>query len=531
MRGPRSPSLPSDQERRRSVPTVGPRVAQRAALGALGALALAAPAERPELWPLGAIAAAPWFAALRGLGFGPALALGAAVGALYAALLSAWLPATLRGLGASDAGAYAFWCVACAVCGATRFALWSAVATGLATRTPGERALGIAAAVYALEAALLRGFAGPPLGLLGSGQIGALGVAQLALVGGVPAISALLVAQGSALADLQARRAGAGRVVAETVAAWLALATAGLPLAEALRPSRPNAKPVEVLLLQPSLPRGERWFPRQQARQLRRVRHFVERALVANPGIDALLLPENLLTSPLDRTPALRDALRSAVDATDVPWLGGFAMAAGDDPSRYRSALLWIAPGRGIVARADKRRGVPWIESPPPRATRLASILGAAARGPRLVTTERASPLGGPFPLTALLCYEALFPKLAAARRVPGSLALAVLAEESWLAGSASRRLANAARFRAIETRQALLRVSHGGLSLAGDAFGRVLAELPRGREAQRRVRLAPSPRAHVRERAGIAGLAFAGAASAGAAFAIRSRVLRRGRR
>ena len=90
-----------------------------------------------------------------------------------------------------------------------------------------------------------------PWGLLGHSQLGVPGVAQLALVGGVPVVSALLGAIHQALATAATERTPASRrVLASCLAAWLALALVGLPLAHAVRPAAPPGERRE--------PRGER---------------------------------------------------------------------------------------------------------------------------------------------------------------------------------------------------------------------------------------------------------------------------------
>ena len=93
--------------------------------------------------------------------------------------------------------------------------------------------------------------------------------------------------------------------------------------------------------------------------------------------------------------------------------------------------------------------------------------------------------------LAPLLCYEVLFPALAAQRRTPESVALVNLADDGWAPGSAaSRHLTQLARFRAIEQRLPLVRLAHGGLSAVIDEYGRVIEQLPLDEYASRRMSL-----------------------------------------
>jgi apolipoprotein N-acyltransferase len=110
--------------------------------------------------------------------------------------------------------------------------------------------------------------------------------------------------------------------------------------------------------------------------------------------------------------------------------------------------------------------------------------------------------------VTVVLCYEALFPGPAARRRAPDSVAILNLADDGWVAGeAATQQLTDAARFRAIEQRLPLVRVAHGGLSAAFDAFGRPLLTLPPDTFAHATLTVAPSPPPTRSERAALLAL------------------------
>jgi apolipoprotein N-acyltransferase len=269
---------------------------------------------------------------------------------------------------------------------------------------------------------------------------------------------------------------------------------------------------VDLLLVQPNLPRAERWGDALQPLALYRVRAFADRAFAAEPrGIAALVLPENLLTTRVDASRELSASLEAWVDALGAPILTGLVMSARrTDPRIYRSAAVWLEPARGITARLDKQRAIPLLES----SRRflgdawLAHLFGSAASWPRVEEEPRSRALAGPAAIAPLLCYEVLFPAIAARRRASESVALANLADDSWLPGAeVSRRLTQLARFRAIEQRLALVRVAHGGLSAVVDEFGRVREELPLDRYSARRVSLRALPAPAWRERLAVLAL------------------------
>ena len=152
----------------------------------------------------------------------------------------------------------------------------------------------------------------------------------------------------------------------------------------------------------------------------------------------AVVWPENVLTVAFDRSFELRTMLFEHVDRWGTPLLTGVVRSASGDVSRrqrYRSSVVWIAPGRGVVASQDKVRAVPILEGELDGLSgRLATlVLGDAAIGPRVSEGIEAGALRADFSLAVTLCYEALFPDLVSARRDGESVALLQLADDSWI--------------------------------------------------------------------------------------------------
>jgi apolipoprotein N-acyltransferase len=361
--------------------------------------------------------------------------------------------------------------------------------------------------------------AGVPWALLGHSQAGALGVAQLAAVGGLPLLSGFLAGINQAVAIAWEARGSREslRGLAALLAAWGVMALAGLSLARALRPvgAAPAASRVTLLIVQPDVPRGERWAENLQASHLAKIARQTERALgEPGPPPDAILWPENLLTAPIDRDPQLEASLQAAVDRLGVPViLGAVRSANGSDPDLHRSSVLWLAPGRGIVASIDKTRAFPLLEaaSSSRGAGLVARAFGGAARWKKVEEAPTAGPLRASFSLAVVLCYETLFPGIAAERRDPESVAIGNLADDGWIGGAAAtHQLAAFARFRAIEQRLPLVRVAHGGLSVVVDPFGETLLELPEDRWAHGRVEVRGGPPPGLLERAALVGLPLA---------------------
>jgi apolipoprotein N-acyltransferase len=486
--------------------------------------------------PLATVALVPWLVATVHRDFARAMALGLLVGTLAGCASTPWVPAALAALGASPLRAGLGFVAAGVWVHGLAFAAVGALVRGLRSASPWARIAATALVFLALDALRLAGAWSLPWALLGHSQGSVLGVAQLAVVGGVPLLSALLAAvnQAAAIAwETRGERAALRRCAA-LATAWLALALLGLPIAEQVRAPRTDerrAPSLRLLLVQPAIPRGERWAPELQGKHLARMIDATSKALLAtSPPPDAILWPENLLTTRLEQVPALAAELRAAVDRFGVPLLLG-AVRSANHEGRYRSSVLWLEPGRRLVASLDKQRAVPLLEAAP--RSRLAETatrwLAGAGAGPRV---EEAAAGDGAVvarsKLAPVLCFEALFPALVASRRQPGTLAVVNLADDGWVeAEAATPQLVAFASFRAVEQRLPLVRVAHGGLSAAVDAYGRRILSLPLDAWADASVELHEEAPPSLAERAALLALPLASGAGVGwglAAWARRPR-------
>jgi apolipoprotein N-acyltransferase len=459
-----------------------------------------------------------------------AILLSASTGALTAAAVVGWLPSALRGFDATFASSAAGFALACSWGGGLRFALAAAPVHLARGAAPGWRVAAAADGWMASDWIACHPALGLHVALLGHSQIGALGVAQLALVGGVPLISGLLAGVGQALALWAAKgwsRARAAPALA-LVGAWTALVACGLPVATGWRPERRgDVDPVDLLLVQPDLPRGERWAPRLQRAHLERAGRYTLRALRGSDALpDAVVWPENLVTSPVDTSPALGSELAGWAERFGTSLLLGVARSASARNSdTYRSSALWMRRDGTLGATLDKHRAVPVLEAAGWPGW-LDAAFGAAADWSKVEEGEGGGALRADgATLTVVLCYEALFPDLVAARRVADSAAILNLADDSWVQGvAATEQLAAYARFRAIEQRLPLARVAHGGLSIVVDAFGRTLERLPLDAWAHATLRASPRPPPGSGERVAIALVPLAGAGVALGAWRLATR-------
>lgn len=462
-------------------------------LGALASAGLLWQAQPPhDLAWLAPIALVPWLLAARGLDFARAAVSAGMLGLVCGLAVSSWIPEALDVRGARHISASFGWLLTSLWAGALPAALLGGAIQGLDRF--GARVQIPACALLAFALDLLRSSfeAGIPWALLGHSQAPFAGVAQLAAVGGVPLVSALLVAMNLAIARMlhPQRRPAEVASALGCIAAWLTLAFAGVPLAERLNafaraPETQAEPPLRALLARHRVRYEERWVAETQRTQLAALSLHTERALRRAPAPpDLIIWPENTLTTPLDRDPELARDLYDAVSRFGVDVvLGAVAAEPGVELDQaYRSVALWVSPQSGVLDAVAKTSGVPLVESA--ATTRLERILRTwfgIPEGARALRTAREQrPLRGALEVASALCYEVIYPGLIAARRGPATRAILNPSSDAWMRdpSAVSAQLTAYGSFRAIEQRLPLLRISDAGDSVAFDPFGRRLATL-----------------------------------------------------
>lgn len=413
-----------------------------------------------------------------------AAALGALCGLVYGCVIGFWIPEALRGLGAGEGAAIAG-LLAAAAWAKVGFFVGIALAASLVRPLPVWVQVVVVAGFVGLgEWILIDWRWGLPVGLIGQSQIDVQGVAQLAAVGGVPLVSAFVMAANQSIA-LAWRGGGAARRLAFSILmAWLGTAAVGTPLVQAFGAPESQGSALDALVVQPNQPHTKRWVRDLQDDHLAEVIDYTRESLQRRSSLpDLIVWPENVVTAYLDRDIELFDQLQAGVTSFGVPLIAGAVRSPTEEGSPlYRSSALWIDPQEGLLGGTDKELAIPILESgaPFPAGRWVSRMFGGATSWPKVEEVQGGSSLRGTFIVTPVLCYEVLFPGLVDRRTDPGSAVLLNLADDSWVEGEAATRwLTDLARWRAIEQRKPLVRVAHGGLSAAIGAYGEVIEELP----------------------------------------------------
>ncbi|MEM9173875.1 MAG: hypothetical protein AAGC67_01465 [Myxococcota bacterium] len=372
---------------------------------------------------------------------------------------------------------------------------------------PSHRLIVAASATFAIETIVCTSGGFVPWVLLGYTQSpDEVGWASLAALGGVPIVSAALMAIAvcvRAILEAPRRSRPPPSVVATLVAALSYPAL--LEIGVAIRSSRADApRPApQIVAVQPNFPREARWRPARQRVHLDRIGRYTKRVLGGlSTKPEFVIWPENVVTPGIagaDLRPALGDWAHD-IGATLI---SGLAIPeSASTARRYRNVVLRVAPTGRDAKVLEKQILIPFLESEGLAGARLAwlsSWLGRDFQGaPRALSSSEPWE-AGPDPLVApVLCFEALFPREVARRRGARTRVLATLADDSWIPDrSATDQLARYSAFRAIEQALPHVRVAHGGRSVVHDAMGRVIDSLPLGQWGALVVRGArhPGPR------------------------------------
>jgi apolipoprotein N-acyltransferase len=348
---------------------------------------------------------------------------------------------------------------------------WLARALLGAAATPGR----LAAALVLVPSAFVVGEAlrswdqlGGPWGLLGASQWNAPALLAPAALGGVWAVSLLLMAVNVGVAAAAGpRMPGATRALGAAVAVALPLAAAGF---WALRPAPPPAGTARVAFVQPGVvgPVEARF----------RASERLSRPLAAARP-DLVVWGESSVGRDPAADPADLHRLEAVARAVGAPVLANVDAERVRGGGIYKSALL-VGPA-GVLGSYDKMRLVPFGEYVP-----LRPLLGWVTRitDAAVVDRHRGGHLAvlpdGDLAVGPLICFESAFPDLARNLAADGADLVVVQTADTTFQGSwALDQHASLSAVRAVESGRPVLQAALSGTSAAFDARGRRLAWAP----------------------------------------------------
>ena len=386
------------------------------------------------------------------------------------------------------------WMVPFAVLGLPAvLAVYTGIAGAVAAvgRTHLERALWLAAAWTAAE--WLRGhlFTGFPWNLAAHAWMGSDALVQSAAFAGTYGMSfaaVLSAALPAALAQRDARtRIGAAAAAALVLAVpWLAgtLRLAGAPPAGDAAREGPGMR-----IVQAAIPQREKWQAGKRERNfLLNLRLSVENR---PDWVKHVVWGENAATFFVEEQPAYREAMARAIPPGGL-LLTGAPRRAPEPPLRIWNSVVAVDAQGAVIGHYDKSHLVPFGEYVPFRSVlpiekvAYGAVDYSAGDGPETLH------LGALPPVSALVCYEAIFPG-AVVDSADRPAWLLNLTNDAWYGMTAGPHQHLAiSRLRAVEEGMPLVRAANTGISAVFDSYGRELGRIGLARQGVLDFRLPP---------------------------------------
>ena len=323
---------------------------------------------------------------------------------------------------------------------------------------------------------LLGGF---PWGTLGYSQHLRLPVIQVAELGGVHAVSLVVLAVNAAVAGcllLAWRRA----LLGVGLGAALLGGTLAFGYARLAEPTPPGV--VAVAIVQPSIEQPLKFDP-EHAEVTRGIYLSLTRRAAADRP-DLIVWLETATPTPLGRDPGLVRALGDIARVAGSRFVvGSLDVGAGSPPVVRNSAFLLTE--HGIAGRYDKMHLVPFGEFVP-----LSGVIGFVRGWAEFISElepgRRAVVFPGPpAPFGVVICYEGIFPELVREFVRSGARLMVNLTNDAWFGRTSGPwQHLGMYPFRAVEHRTAIVRAANTGVSAFIAPTGQVLRRLDLGSRA-----------------------------------------------
>lgn len=314
------------------------------------------------------------------------------------------------------------------------------------------------AAMESLQGKLLTGFGWCSLGYSqGPDRL----FMQLASVGGIPLLSAILVIV--SVLGAQALKLPAKRLLWFLLALFLtgAVHIAGF----FLLPSTPlPVAPYRVGIIQPCFSQEVKWDPAFRGSMYKIMEQLtVDLVIAQQKPLDLILWPEAQLVAPVDDE-QIAHILQQIGTKTNTPLLTGGVRSLPH--GQWTNSSFLISPDGQIKGYYDKIHLAPFGEYVPlgnifPALRKILPALGEMTPGGNPVLLQAGKKKVGP-----LICFEVLFPSMSQQLRSRGADMLVVLTNLGWFGSScALEQEREIARARSIETRLPLIQCANTGYS------------------------------------------------------------------
>ncbi len=239
-----------------------------------------------------------------------------------------------------------------------------------------------------------------------------------------------------------------------------------------------------VAVVQPYIPQQVKWDPSKGPGILEVLETLTTNAAISRP--DLIIWPEAVTPWAVRGDDNARAFVEHLAANVRTPILfGSIAIEdRGQASEAWRNSAFVVTPDFGLQREYyTKRRLVPFGEFVP-----LRPVLGWLRKfveiGDDFQAGDDARPLvvslpTGPVVIGPLICYEDIYPRLAASSALAGAEILTVMTNNGWFGeGGAAYQHAAHSVLRAVETRRPIIRVGNGGWSGWIDEYGNIRATL-----------------------------------------------------
>ncbi|NLX19361.1 MAG: apolipoprotein N-acyltransferase [Desulfobulbus sp.] len=237
-----------------------------------------------------------------------------------------------------------------------------------------------------------------------------------------------------------------------------------------------------VAVVQGNIDQAVKWSPSVKAETVGTYLRLSQQALDKG-AVQLIIWPETALPFYPQRDELISKIIEftTAADTwlfTGAPMYSVSAEKDGKEMIRYYNGSILIGPEGKVGGEYHKQHLVPFGEYVPlrqylPFLEPLVVSIGDFSAG----TVSRPLPLG-PMWLGVLICYESIFPDIAAKTVREGANMLVNLTNDAWYGRSSAPYQSMAmAVFRAVENRRSLIRAANTGISGFVDPAGRIMAQ------------------------------------------------------
>jgi len=231
-------------------------------------------------------------------------------------------------------------------------------------------------------------------------------------------------------------------------------------------------------MIQGNVDQGIKWEPDTLDKIIHKYSVLSQKVMPERP--DILIWPETALTFFVQQKSVERTLVDDFIRTLGIPLVAG---APGYERGNTHVRVFnraYLFGSQGLEGFYDKEHLVPFGEYAPfgqdiPLLASLMKGVGAFTPG-----TNTAPLVSGRLAMGMLICYEAIFPRLARDRVAAGANVLVNISNDAWFGrSSAPGQHLELAALRAVEQRRFLLRCTNTGITALIDPQGRVTHETP----------------------------------------------------